>query len=749
MSQLNNKLNAAADSVLHVIRGRGLLFLHGVQICGDHESDFAGHGVLEHADVETDGLFELLKPVNQGVPMQEKLARGFGNGQVVLVKSIDQPPRLVIDFRDIPLENLPQEQAAGVFRQLVDQPTDAQFRVRKNILVIIEDIADSKRKSGFLISFRRFNQSRGLRSVSDTDTGHRLCIEHVDHDAGNGLGVRFFVPLVKKLDKGENALIHREQEIAGAGEKKVFQHMIDILAVRTFRFNQEDDSLSFHRNMEPGRAQPAVVFGKLACQKLANKIRPAVLLPVRFGDQRDAADDFLNIFRLVRFDPELDSGNPIKFIQGLSERFFFRHRRASFTVIVIAGFVIITFLSGISCRSAHIKSGFLSVYYDHRNNTNLLFFQEEIIMASLSLEHIGKEYPNGFKAVKDFNLEVADKEFIIFVGPSGCGKSTTLRMIAGLEDISEGTLKIDDKVMNDVEPKDRDIAMVFQNYALYPHMTVFDNMAFGLKLRKVPKDQIKQQVEEAAKILDLDKLLDRKPKALSGGQRQRVAMGRAIVRNPKVFLMDEPLSNLDAKLRVQMRTEISKLHQRLGATIIYVTHDQTEAMTLGTRIVVMKDGVIQQIDTPQALYDHPCNQFVAGFIGSPQMNFMDAEVHVKGKEVTLSVGGSALTVPPSKADRIIEGGYDGKTIVMGIRPEDIHDEEVFLNQYADAVISTEIRVFELLGSEVLLYFDFAGDQMTARVNPRTTARAGSSVKLAFNMEKSHYFDKETEEVISD
>jgi len=370
-------------------------------------------------------------------------------------------------------------------------------------------------------------------------------------------------------------------------------------------------------------------------------------------------------------------------------------------------------------------------------------------MASLSLEHINKTYPNGVKAVKDFNLEVEDKEFIIFVGPSGCGKSTTLRMIAGLEDITEGTLKIDGKVMNDVEPKDRDIAMVFQNYALYPHMTVFDNMAFGLKLRKVSKEEIRTKVEETAKILDLEDLLDRKPKALSGGQRQRVAMGRAIVRNPKVFLMDEPLSNLDAKLRVQMRTEISKLHQRLGATIIYVTHDQTEAMTLGTRIVVMKDGVIQQIDTPQALYDHPCNQFVAGFIGSPQMNFMDAEVHVKGKEVTLSVGGSALTVPPSKADRIIEGGYDGKTIVMGIRPEDIHDEEVFLNQYADAVISTEIRVFELLGSEVLLYFDFAGDQMTARVNPRTTARAGSSVKLAFNMEKSHYFDKETEEVISD
>ena len=259
-------------------------------------------------------------------------------------------------------------------------------------------------------------------------------------------------------------------------------------------------------------------------------------------------------------------------------------------------------------------------------------------MASLSLKGVQKIYPNGFHAVKDFNLEIADKEFIIFVGPSGCGKSTTLRMIAGLEDISDGVFKIDGKVMNDVEPKDRDIAMVFQNYALYPHMTVYDNMAFGLKLRKVPKAEIDKKVREAARILDLDKLLDRKPKALSGGQRQRVAMGRAIVRNPKVFLMDEPLSNLDAKLRVQMRIEISKLHENLGATIIYVTHDQTEAMTLGTRIVVMKDGVVQQVDTPQNLYNTPCNLFVAGFIGSPQMNFMDAVCSVKGDDVTLTVG---------------------------------------------------------------------------------------------------------------
>ena len=366
-------------------------------------------------------------------------------------------------------------------------------------------------------------------------------------------------------------------------------------------------------------------------------------------------------------------------------------------------------------------------------------------MAALSLQHIDKTYPNGYKAVKDFNLEIADKEFIIFVGPSGCGKSTTLRMIAGLEDITGGTFTIDGKVMNDVEPKDRDIAMVFQNYALYPHMTVFDNMAFGLKLRKVPKDQIKKQVEEAAKILDLDKLLDRKPKALSGGQRQRVAMGRAIVRNPKVFLMDEPLSNLDAKLRVQMRTEISKLHDRLGATIIYVTHDQTEAMTLGTRIVVMKDGIVQQIDTPQMLYDHPVNEFVAGFIGSPQMNFMDAKISNKGK--TVEVGGFKLALSGERAAKL--AAYDGKTVVLGIRPEDVHDEPDFLAKHSEAVINAQIKVYELLGAEVFLYFDFAGSQMTARVNPRTTARTGDTVKFALDMEKAHFFDKETEMTIVD
>ena len=365
-------------------------------------------------------------------------------------------------------------------------------------------------------------------------------------------------------------------------------------------------------------------------------------------------------------------------------------------------------------------------------------------MASLSLQHINKTYPNGFQAVKDFNLEIEDKEFIIFVGPSGCGKSTTLRMIAGLEEISGGTLKIGDKVMNDVEPKDRDIAMVFQNYALYPHMTVYDNMAFGLKLRKVPKDQIDKAVREAARILDLEKLLDRKPKALSGGQRQRVAMGRAIVRNPKVFLMDEPLSNLDAKLRVQMRIEISKIHQRLGATIIYVTHDQTEAMTLGTRIVVMKDGVVQQVDTPQHLYEQPGNLFVAGFMGSPQMNFLDAQIAEKGGDLIAKVGEYDIVIPAAKAKVLKDGGYVGKTVVLGIRPEDIHDSQMFIEASPSTPMTSTVKVYELLGAEVFLYFDVNGTQVTARVDPRTNSKTGDTIKFAFDMEKSHFFDKETE-----
>ena len=368
-------------------------------------------------------------------------------------------------------------------------------------------------------------------------------------------------------------------------------------------------------------------------------------------------------------------------------------------------------------------------------------------MASLLLKNVTKKYPNGFVAVKEFNLEIKDKEFLIFVGPSVCGKSTTLRMIAGLEDISSGELYIDDKLVNDVEPKDRDIAMVFQNYALYPHMSVYDNMAFGLKLRKTPKDEIDQKVRNAARILDLEHLLDRKPKALSGGQRQRVAMGRAIVRSPKVFLMDEPLSNLDAKLRGQMRVEISKLHQRLETTIIYVTHDQTEAMTLGTRIVVMKDGVIQQVDSPQNLYDKPCNKFVAGFIGAPQMNMIDAAVGKDGSDVTLSFGGHTVALPEGKAKKLEEAGYVGKTVTLGIRPEDLHDEESFLSMSPKSVFDATIRVYEMLGSEVLLYFDIDDADFTAKVNPRTTARPGDTIQLALDLEKIHIFDKDTELVV--
>ena len=381
-------------------------------------------------------------------------------------------------------------------------------------------------------------------------------------------------------------------------------------------------------------------------------------------------------------------------------------------------------------------------------------------MSSVTLEHIGKTYPNGFEAVKDFSLDIADKEFIIFVGPSGCGKSTTLRMIAGLEDITSGTLKIDGKVMNDVEPKDRDIAMVFQNYALYPHMTVYDNMAFGLKLRKVPKKEIDRRVKDAARILDLEGLLDRKPKALSGGQRQRVAMGRAIVRDPKVFLMDEPLSNLDAKLRVQMRAEIPRLHQNLGTTFIYVTHDQTEAMTLGTRIVVMKDGVVQQIDTPQNLYDHPTNLFVAGFMGSPQMNFLEATVRVDGDGACLELAGQRIPIPAEKAKILKEGGFDGKDVILGIRPENIElvDEQgnitttTRMTDEAQAaqcpVFTSTVNVYELLGAEVFLYFDLAGTSVTVRTEPGEQLRTGDAVRFILDPAKIHIFDKETEATIA-
>ena len=365
-------------------------------------------------------------------------------------------------------------------------------------------------------------------------------------------------------------------------------------------------------------------------------------------------------------------------------------------------------------------------------------------MASVVLKNIYKKYPGGVTAVNDFNLNITDKEFIVLVGPSGCGKSTTLRMIAGLEEITSGELLIDGKLVNDIAPKDRDIAMVFQNYALYPHMTVFENMAFGLKLRKTPKGEIKKRVTEAARILEIEHLLDRSIKALSGGQRQRVALGRAIVREPKVFLMDEPLSNLDAKLRVQMRIEISKIHQRLGATIIYVTHDQTEAMTLGTRIVVMKDGVVQQVDTPQNLYQKPGNLFVAGFMGSPQMNFLDAVISEKGGNLIAKVGEHELVIPAAKAKALKDGGYVGKTVVLGIRPEDIHDSQMFIEASPSVPMTSTVKVYELLGAEVFLYFDVDGTQITARVDPRTTAKTGDPIKFAFDMEKSHFFDKETE-----
>ena len=368
-------------------------------------------------------------------------------------------------------------------------------------------------------------------------------------------------------------------------------------------------------------------------------------------------------------------------------------------------------------------------------------------MASVVLKNIYKTYAGGVTAVSDFNLDIADKEFIILVGPSGCGKSTTLRMIAGLEEISAGELYIDDVLVNDTEPKDRDIAMVFQNYALYPHMTVFENMAFGLKLRKVPKDIIKQKVSEAAKILDIEHLLDRKPAALSGGQRQRVALGRAIVREPKVFLMDEPLSNLDAKLRVQMRTEINKLHLRLNTTFIYVTHDQTEAMTMGTRIVVMKDGFIQQVDTPQALYSTPCNMFVAGFIGSPQMNFTDVKIDRQSDGVYLLFGDHKIKLPEGKAKHLEDSGFKGDEAIMGIRPEDIHDEELFLSSSPDTIIDAHVQVTELMGAETYLYLTIAGKQYTARVNPRTTAKPSDDIKVAFDATKIHLFDKETEKTI--
>ncbi|MDR0921841.1 MAG: sn-glycerol-3-phosphate ABC transporter ATP-binding protein UgpC [Lactobacillales bacterium] len=366
-------------------------------------------------------------------------------------------------------------------------------------------------------------------------------------------------------------------------------------------------------------------------------------------------------------------------------------------------------------------------------------------MVEMKLKHVDKKYPNNENySVKDFNLDIEDKEFIVFVGPSGCGKSTTLRMIAGLEDITDGEFYIGDKLMNDVPPKDRDIAMVFQNYALYPHMTVFDNMAFGLKLRKYPKADIKKRVDEAAEILGLTEYLDRKPADLSGGQRQRVAMGRAIVRDAKVFLMDEPLSNLDAKLRVAMRAEIAKLHQRLEATTIYVTHDQTEAMTLADRIVIMKDGVIQQVGTPQELYNEPVNIFVAGFIGSPAMNFFTVVL----KDGRISNGeGLDIAIPEGQAKVLTQLGYEGKEVIFGIRPEDINSEQLAIDTFPDAVVKAEVVVSELLGAESMLYSKVGETEFVSKVDARDYHSPGATLEVVFNVNKGHFFDKETTKAI--
>ena len=373
-------------------------------------------------------------------------------------------------------------------------------------------------------------------------------------------------------------------------------------------------------------------------------------------------------------------------------------------------------------------------------------------MANLSLRHIYKVYPGGVTAVTDFCLEIQDKEFIILVGPSGCGKSTTLRMIAGLEEITDGELYIGDKLVNDVAPKDRDIAMVFQNYALYPHMTVFENMAFGLKLKKVAKDEIKRRVEEGARILDIMHLLDRKPKALSGGQKQRVALGRAIVREPKVFLLDEPLSNLDAKLRAQMRTELTKLHNKLGATFIYVTHDQIEAMTMADRIVVMKDGFIQQVDTPQNLYDKPANMFVGGFIGSPQMNFINAVLEKDGDTYKVTFGSEEKKVSVNVTeDKVKAAGnldeYVGKEVVLGIRPENIKEDPDYVKSATSGVIESTLEVNEMMGAESYLYCSFEGINFTARIPPKNDLRPDDKVTLALEEKKIHLFDKDTEKRI--
>lgn len=365
-------------------------------------------------------------------------------------------------------------------------------------------------------------------------------------------------------------------------------------------------------------------------------------------------------------------------------------------------------------------------------------------MAEVRLENVYKIYPGNVKAVDDVNLDIKDKEFLVLVGPSGCGKSTTLRMVAGLEEISSGNIYIGDRRVNDVAPKDRDIAMVFQNYALYPHMTVKENLEFGLKLRKVPKDERNRRVREAANMLDIAHLLERKPKALSGGQRQRVAVGRAIVRQPKVFLFDEPLSNLDAKLRVQMRTEISKLHLRLQATMIYVTHDQTEAMTMGDRIVVMKDGLVQQVAPPLELYERPVNKFVAGFIGSPPMNFMDGTIEESGGGGLIFNEGQLRLQIPQRFEAALKS-HVGKKVAFGIRPEDIHDPIAHPADAARQEISALVEVIEPMGSEIYLYLTTGKSPFIAKVVPEARAEIDDQKRLVINMDKAHFFDVDTEE----
>lgn len=364
-------------------------------------------------------------------------------------------------------------------------------------------------------------------------------------------------------------------------------------------------------------------------------------------------------------------------------------------------------------------------------------------MASIILKNITKKYEGNVVAVHDFNLKIENNEFIILVGPSGCGKSTTLRMIAGLEDITEGELFIGGELVNNVPPKDRDIAMVFQNYALYPHMTVFKNMAFGLTLRKIPKSEIETKVKEIANQLNIEHLLNRKPKALSGGERQRVALGRAMVRNPAVFLLDEPLSNLDAKLRTQMRIEITKLHKRLGTTFVYVTHDQVEAMTMGDRIVVMKDGFIQQVDTPQNLYSKPNNLFVAGFIGSPQMNFIDANVIEKNGEYYISFHNANIKIKYDMEYIKLISEYVGKTIVMGIRPENIHIVNINESETLEGVVD----IAELMGAETLVYIDYCGEKLVIKIVENKKINDGETVLMKFDSKYIHLFDKKTHERI--